>query len=54
LGGGTLCSKADNQPEFVNCAISVSTALTPQALLGRAQVVEAAFGRDRAKETVHA
>ena len=43
-----------NQPEFVNCAISVSTALTPQALLGRAQVVEAAFGRDRAKETVHA
>jgi len=40
-----------NQPEFVNCAISVSTALTPQALLGRAQVVEAAFGRDRAKET---
>jgi 2-amino-4-hydroxy-6-hydroxymethyldihydropteridine diphosphokinase len=40
-----------NQPEFINCAIAVSTALTPQALLNRAHVVEAAFGRDRAKET---
>jgi 2-amino-4-hydroxy-6-hydroxymethyldihydropteridine diphosphokinase len=40
-----------NQPEFINCAIAVSTVLTPQALLKRAQVVEAAFGRDRAKET---
>ena len=40
-----------DQPEFINCAIAVSTSLTPQALLSRAQVVEAAFGRDRAKET---
>ena len=40
-----------DQPEFVNCAISVETTLAPQALLNRAQVVEAAFGRDRAQDT---
>ena len=40
-----------DQPPFVNCAISVSTALAPRALLSRAQVVEAYFGRDRTKET---
>jgi 2-amino-4-hydroxy-6-hydroxymethyldihydropteridine diphosphokinase len=41
----------ENQPPFINCAIVVDTALSPQALLDRAQLVEAAFGRDRAKET---
>ena len=40
-----------DQPPFINCAIAVSTALEPRALLSRAQVVEAFFGRDRAKET---
>ena len=40
-----------DQPPFVNCAIAVETTLTPQGLLHRAQVVEAAFGRDRSKET---
>ena len=40
-----------DQPPFINCAIAVSTALAPRALLSRAQVVEAFFGRDRAKET---
>lgn len=40
-----------DQPPFVNCAIAVTTALEPRALLSRAQVVEAFFGRDRAKET---
>jgi 2-amino-4-hydroxy-6-hydroxymethyldihydropteridine diphosphokinase len=40
-----------DQPPFVNCVIAVETALTPQALLDRAHVVEAFFGRDRATET---
>ena len=40
-----------DQPPFVNCAIAVSTTLEPRALLSRAQVVEAFFGRDRTKET---
>ncbi len=40
-----------DQPPFVNCAIAVSTTLEPRALLSRAQVVEALFGRDRTKET---
>lgn len=35
------------QPPFVNAAISVSTSLTPQALLRRAHGIERAFGRDR-------
>jgi 2-amino-4-hydroxy-6-hydroxymethyldihydropteridine diphosphokinase len=41
----------ENQPPFINCAIAVATTLAPQALLARAQAVEAAFGRDRARET---
>jgi 2-amino-4-hydroxy-6-hydroxymethyldihydropteridine diphosphokinase len=40
----------EDQPPFVNCAISVSTALAPQELLARAQSVEDAFGRDRSSE----
>ena len=40
-----------DQPAFVNCVISVDTALTPQELLKRAQIIEVALGRDRAKET---
>ena len=38
------------QPAFVNAAISVSTALSPQALLRRAHSIERAFGRDRTNE----
>lgn len=40
----------EDQPPFVNAAISVSTSLSPQALLRRAHSVERAFGRDRDKE----
>jgi 2-amino-4-hydroxy-6-hydroxymethyldihydropteridine diphosphokinase len=40
----------EDQPPFVNLCIKVDTALTPQALLARAQAVERAFGRDRAGE----
>jgi 2-amino-4-hydroxy-6-hydroxymethyldihydropteridine diphosphokinase len=40
-----------DQPPFVNCVISVETALTPHDLLKRAQIIEVALGRDRAKET---
>jgi 2-amino-4-hydroxy-6-hydroxymethyldihydropteridine diphosphokinase len=39
-----------DQPRFVNLCIAVETSLTPHALLTRAQVVERAFGRDRAQE----
>jgi 2-amino-4-hydroxy-6-hydroxymethyldihydropteridine diphosphokinase len=39
-----------DQPPFVNLCISVETGLTPHALLARAQAVEHAFGRERAKE----
>jgi 2-amino-4-hydroxy-6-hydroxymethyldihydropteridine diphosphokinase len=38
------------QPPFVNAAISVSTSLSPQALLRRAHSIERAFGRDRDAE----
>lgn len=40
----------EDQPPFVNLCIAIDTALTPQALLARAQAVERAFGRDRAGE----
>jgi 2-amino-4-hydroxy-6-hydroxymethyldihydropteridine diphosphokinase len=40
-----------DQPPFVNCVISVETAVMPHDLLKRAQVIEVALGRDRAKET---
>jgi 2-amino-4-hydroxy-6-hydroxymethyldihydropteridine diphosphokinase len=40
----------EDQPPFVNLCIAVDTALTPQALLARAQAIERAFGRDRASE----
>ena len=40
-----------DQPPFVNCVISVETAMTPYDLIKRAQVIEVALGRDRAKET---
>lgn len=39
-----------DQPPFVNCAIIVTTELTPPALLERAQAVENQFGRDRSRE----
>jgi 2-amino-4-hydroxy-6-hydroxymethyldihydropteridine diphosphokinase len=39
-----------DQPPFVNCAIIVTTEMTPPALLERAQAVETHFGRDRARE----
>jgi 2-amino-4-hydroxy-6-hydroxymethyldihydropteridine diphosphokinase len=40
-----------DQAAFVNCVISVETTLAPRELLRRAQIVEAALGRDRARET---
>jgi 2-amino-4-hydroxy-6-hydroxymethyldihydropteridine diphosphokinase len=40
----------EDQPAFVNACIRVSTTLSPQDLLARAQVVEAAFGRRRTEE----
>jgi 2-amino-4-hydroxy-6-hydroxymethyldihydropteridine diphosphokinase len=40
----------EDQPPFVNCAIAVSTSLSPHELLKRGQATERAFGRDRANE----
>ena len=40
----------EDQPPFVNLCLIVATALSPQALLRRAQQVERALGRDRAHE----
>jgi 2-amino-4-hydroxy-6-hydroxymethyldihydropteridine diphosphokinase len=40
----------EDQPPFVNCAIAVSTSLSPHELLRRGQATERAFGRDRANE----
>jgi 2-amino-4-hydroxy-6-hydroxymethyldihydropteridine diphosphokinase len=40
----------EDQPPFVNRCAAIETSLTPHALLARAQDVERAFGRDRAKE----
>jgi 2-amino-4-hydroxy-6-hydroxymethyldihydropteridine diphosphokinase len=40
----------EDQPRFVNRAIAVATTLAPRALLARAQTVETALGRDRARE----
>jgi 2-amino-4-hydroxy-6-hydroxymethyldihydropteridine diphosphokinase len=40
----------EDQPPFVNLCIAIDTTLTAQALLARAQAVERAFGRDRARE----
>jgi 2-amino-4-hydroxy-6-hydroxymethyldihydropteridine diphosphokinase len=39
-----------DQPAFVNLGLVVETALPPRALLARALEVEAALGRERAKE----
>jgi len=39
-----------DQAAFVNCAIVVTTELSPPALLERAQAVEMLFGRDRSRE----
>ncbi|TMJ02733.1 MAG: 2-amino-4-hydroxy-6-hydroxymethyldihydropteridine diphosphokinase [Alphaproteobacteria bacterium] len=39
-----------DQPPFINCAIAVETTLSPRALLGRAQTVERALGRNRSNE----
>jgi len=39
-----------NQASFVNLCIAVETRLSPQALLARAQEVERALGRQRAKD----
>jgi 2-amino-4-hydroxy-6-hydroxymethyldihydropteridine diphosphokinase len=40
----------EDQPAFVNLCIAVETALTPRMLLERAQAIERALGRERAKE----
>jgi 2-amino-4-hydroxy-6-hydroxymethyldihydropteridine diphosphokinase len=39
-----------DQSPFINLCIAVTTRLSPQALLDRAQQVERALGRERAKE----
>ena len=39
-----------DQPSFINLCLAVETSLTPEALLARAQQVERALGRDRARE----
>jgi len=39
-----------NQPPFINLCIAVDTQMTPHHLLARAQAVERALGRERAKE----
>jgi 2-amino-4-hydroxy-6-hydroxymethyldihydropteridine diphosphokinase len=39
-----------DQPPFINLCIAVATSLMPHALLARAQAVEQALGRERAKE----
>jgi 2-amino-4-hydroxy-6-hydroxymethyldihydropteridine diphosphokinase len=39
-----------DQPPFINAAISVTTMLTPHALLARTQACETALGRDRSRE----
>jgi 2-amino-4-hydroxy-6-hydroxymethyldihydropteridine diphosphokinase len=41
---------ATDQPPFINNAIAAATELSPQALLERAQSIEAQFGRDRTRE----
>jgi 2-amino-4-hydroxy-6-hydroxymethyldihydropteridine diphosphokinase len=40
----------EDQPRFVNLCICVRTELAPRELLSRAQMVEAALGRDRTNE----
>jgi 2-amino-4-hydroxy-6-hydroxymethyldihydropteridine diphosphokinase len=39
-----------DQPPFLNLCIAVATSLMPHALLARAQAIERALGRERAKE----
>jgi 2-amino-4-hydroxy-6-hydroxymethyldihydropteridine diphosphokinase len=40
----------EDQAAFINLCIAVETHLAPQALLARAQAVERALGRERAKD----
>lgn len=40
----------ENQPPFINRCIAVETELAPYDLLSRAQAIESALGRERAKE----
>ncbi len=39
-----------DQPAFINVCLIVATTLSPRALLARAQQIEAALGRDRARD----
>ena len=39
-----------DQPPFINACIAIDTALDPHALLHTLHVIEARFGRDRARE----
>jgi 2-amino-4-hydroxy-6-hydroxymethyldihydropteridine diphosphokinase len=39
-----------DQPPFINLCLVLTTALSPRALLARAQQIEAALGRDRTTE----
>jgi 2-amino-4-hydroxy-6-hydroxymethyldihydropteridine diphosphokinase len=40
----------ESQPPFINLCLAITTALSPRELLARAQRVEQALGRDRARE----
>lgn len=40
----------NDQPDFINLCLKISTSLSPRALLERALTVERLLGRDRAKE----
>ena len=40
----------ESQPPFINLCLAVTTALSPRHLLARAQRVEQALGRNRARE----
>jgi 2-amino-4-hydroxy-6-hydroxymethyldihydropteridine diphosphokinase len=40
----------EDQPDFINCCLRIATALSPHALLDRAQTIERMLGRDRSKE----
>jgi len=39
-----------DQPPFINLCIAIATALSPQALLARAQTIERALGRNHTQE----
>lgn len=51
IGASSLYASAPmgyaDQPDFINAAVALETALEPRALLGALQAIEARFGRTR-------